>query len=126
MIQFTIVHDGGVQFKEFTDKGYENLPELGRKTRKASGDLFLLESVISACKELLKKNPHGIQVTYEELGVFWPAGVKPGPLLKSWQFQLEEAGISITTGKRIGGKATVLVMPYRFLGDDPTEPPQSA
>ena len=125
-ILFTIVTDGGVSFKEFTDKGYENLSELGRKTRKASGDLFLLESVISACKELLKKNPHGIQVTYEELGVFWPAGVKPGPLLKSWQFQLEDAGISITTGKRIGGKATVLVMPYRFLGDDPTEPPQSA
>ena len=125
-ILFTIVTDGGVSFKEFTDKGYENLSELGRKTRKASGDLFLLESVISACKELLKKNPHGIQVTYEELGVFWPAGVKPGPLLKSWQFQLEDAGISITTGKRIGGKATVLVMPYRFLGDDSTEPPQSA
>ena len=125
-IQFAIVHDGGVEFKEFTDKGYENLSELGRKTRKAAGDSILLDSVISACRKLLEKNPHGIQVTYDDLGVFWPAGVKPGPLLKSWQFQLEEAGISVTTGKRISGKATILVMPYHFLGDDPTEPPKSA
>ena len=123
-IQFTIIHDGGVQFKEFTDKGYANLSELGRKTRNASANPILLDTVISACKELLKKNPHGIQVTYDELGVFWPAGVKPGPLLKSWQFQLEEAGISITTGKRIGGKATVMVLPFRFL--DSPDPPQSA
>lgn len=123
-IQFTIIHDGGVRFKEFTDKGYANLSELGRKTRTASSNPILLDSLICSCRELLRKNPHGIQVTYDDLGVFWPAGVKPGPLLNSWRFQLEDAGISIITGKRVAGKATAMVMPYRIF--DSPDPPQSA
>ncbi len=123
-ILFTIVTDGGVRFMDYTDKGYENLSELGRKTRKASGDSFLLNAVIDACRKLLEKYPRGKQVTYDELGVPWPAGVKPGPLLKSWRDQLDEAEISIMTGKRVSGKATIIVAPCRLL--DPDEPLQSA
>ena len=125
-IQFSIIDQGGVRFEQFTDKGYENLSELSKKTRKASENPIYLASIISACKDLLSKHPNGIQVPYNELGVNWPAGVKPGPLLDSLRYQLEDAGISITTGKRAGGRSTVLIMPYHFLGDDPTEPPQSA
>lgn len=120
-IQFSITENGGVRFEQFTDKGYENLSELSRKTRKAAENPIYLASIISACKDLLSKHPNGIQVPYNELGVCWPAGVKPGPLLESLRYQLEEAGISITTGKRVSGRSTVLIMPCRFLGDDSSE-----
>ena len=63
-IQFSIIKDGGVKLEKFTDKGYENLSELSKKTRKATQDPFLLVEVVESCKKLLEKNPGGIKIRY--------------------------------------------------------------
>ena len=121
-IQFSIVEDGGVRFGGFTDKGYDVLSELSRKTRKASKDPIMLAAVISACKDLLRDNPNGIQVLYKDLAVNWPGGVKPGVLLNSLRDQLREAGIRIETGKRgKGGMGVLITREPGILEDDPLD-----
>ena len=108
-ILFSIVHDGGVQFREFTNKGYEDLSELSKKTRKASKDNFLQQDIINACKELLKKYPAGIKIRYKDMPVAWPSGVRPGVLLESFRSQLEAEDICIQTGIKYNGGAAVLI-----------------
>lgn len=119
-VEFTIAEKGGIHFERFTDKGYEDLSILGRKARNAAKDPMLLADVLSACKMILKKNPKGAKVSYKDLDIPWPAGVRPGVLLDSYREKLEDAGIRIETGQRIkGGASAVMITPYRILDDDP-------
>ena len=124
-IVFSIVKDGGVDLEEFSEKGYENLSELSKKTRKAVQDPFLMVQVVEECQKLLKENPTGIKIRYTDMDVPWPMGVRPGTLLNNYRDQLEEKGICIQTGlKYNGGSAVLITRAPDFLGNEPKEAEQ--
>lgn len=126
-IEFSIVKDGGVSLTQFTDKGYEDLSALGRKARNAAQNPFLLSEVLTACKQVLKEHPNGAKVAYRDLGILWPAGIRPGQLLESYRGRLEDEGIGIQTGQRVkGGASAVMITPFRFLEDDTYTAPSSS
>ena len=110
-ILFSIVKDGGVDLEEFTEKGYENLSELNRKTRNLASNLFMLEEVVEACNRLLEKNPSGIKVRYKDMGIDWPTRVYPGKLMDALKDELKSRGIRIQTGEKCNGGAAVLITP---------------
>ena len=122
---FSIVKDGGVELEEFSEKGYENLSELSKKTRKAVQDPFLMVRVVEECQKLLKVNPTGIKIRYTDMDVPWPMGVRPGTLLNNYRDQLEEKGICIQTGMKYnGGSAVLITKAPDFLGNEPKEAEQ--
>ena len=115
-IIFSIGDHGKVNLEEYTDKGYEDLSAIGKKVRQAAENPFLAASVIDACKKILKEHPEGMKVSYDDLGIVWPANVKPKTLLDTLSGKLMDAGVSIQTGQRItGGGRAVLISPVTEL-----------
>lgn len=113
-IAFSIIERGGVALAGYTRLGYDDLANVGRKTRQAVQG-FPAEEVIEACRKVLGEHPNGAKVLYSELGVTWPVGVKPKELLDALTSALREAGISITTGWRTNRGALLLLRRYRAL-----------
>ena len=109
-IAFRIGARGGVTITGQSDAGAEDLLKVDKKTRVAAQG-FPAESIIEACKKVLEAHPEGKKVTYDELGVTWPEGVRPKTLLDTLRYRLEGEGISITTGQRTNQQGAVLILP---------------
>ena len=115
-IVFSIGDHGKVNLEEYTDKGYEDLSSLGKKTRQAAESPFLANEVIGACKKVLADHPEGKKVAYNDLGITWPAAVRPKNLLDALSGKLFDEGIAIQTGERTtGGCRGVLISPVTEL-----------
>ena len=108
-ILFSIITDGGVNLEEFTEKGYENLSELNRKTRQAAEDDFMVNDVVEACRKLLAEHPSGIKVRYRDMGIHWPERVYPAKLINSIRDNLAYQGIRAETGHKFNGGSAVLI-----------------
>lgn len=108
-IAFDIVEHGGVQLAGYTRLGYDDLANVGKKTRQAAQG-FQAEEVIAACRKVLDEHPNGAKIGYSELGIVWPEGVRPRNLLEALTSRLEDEGIVITTGERLSnGRNAVII-----------------
>lgn len=110
-ISFRIGARGGVTITGASDAGIEDLLTVNKKTRIAAQG-FPAEALIEACKKVLAEHPEGRKVTYEELGIAWPEGVKPKTLLDTLRYRIETEGISVTTGLRTPQGNAVLITPF--------------
>lgn len=114
-IAYHIVDHGGVSLDGYSPLGMESLSSEGRKVREAAHG-FLGKEITEACARVLKENPEGKKVSYEELGVSWPGGVSPKKVLDTLAPTLEQEGVSLTTGLRSNHKAMVLIAPSNGVG----------
>ena len=119
-ILFSIITDGGVNLEEFTEKGYENLSELNRKTRQAAEDGFMVDDVVEACKKLLVEHPSGIKVRYRDMGIHWPERVYPAKLINSIRDNLAYQGIRAETGYKFNGGSAVMITKISSPFDEDT------
>lgn len=98
-VAFRIGAKGGVAIGGFVEAGTESLLTAGRKARLAAQS-FPAEGLITACNEVLERNPEGKKIPYSELNFQWPDGVRPKEFVDALRGRLAQEGIAITTGLR--------------------------